>query len=377
MDMSLAILGPVSAQIAFVLELTLVPILLPSIQSEFDLSLMETAWVFNAYSVAMAIGIAICALRGDRFSPSRVFGLGVGLFVVGSLWIGIATTDVALIIGRALQGFGAGIFSPLIPVLLTRAASDRPGRALILWGSTAGYIAAFAPLVYGGLFGGADWNLAFLSIAFAAALSLLLLSFSRDVGNSPPPLANATLYRALFESRELWVAYAYVFTTYGAITYFLFRIPLSLTETGTDTLGIGIVLSVLWMSFSLLSALLRNWVDDHRLKIIMIAAPILVALGAFLVLSSNILVVVFSACLVGCGLACSNAPSTQMVLRFAPQGLTTLATSVDITVARLSGIVTVTVLAGLSLPVAFGAIMVLSALAVVCAYYVTNKAAKL
>ena len=185
------------------------------------------------------------------------------------------------------------------------------------------------------------------------------------------------LYRALFESRELWVAYAYVFTTYGAITYFLFRIPLSLTETGTDTLGIGIVLSVLWMSFSLLSALLRNWVDDHRLKIIMIAAPILVALGAFLVLSSNILVVVFSAYLVGCGLACSNAPSTQMVLRFAPQGLTTLATSVDITVARLSGIVTVTVLAGLSLPVAFGAIMVLSALAVVCAYYVTNKAAKL
>jgi MFS family permease len=358
------------------MELTLVPVLLPSIRADFGLSLLETAWVLNAYSIAMAVGVVACAAGGDRFKSSKVFSLGVVLFLVGSILIYLATSNSALILGRICQGFGAGLFSPLIPVLLTQAAPDRPGRTLILWGSTAGYIAAFAPLAYGTMLNDANWNLAFLFIAFVAGLSLLLVGTSRTPDNPSSFAEKAANYGQIFRERELWLAFFYVFATYGAITFFLFRVPLFLIEIGTDTAKIGTALSVLWLSFAVCSALLRNMVDNHHLRLIMVTAPILIAVGLLLAFSANMSFLILSACLVGCGLACSNAPSTQMILRLAPKGLTALATSIDISAARLGGIVTVTALAETSLRVSAGSIIVSSLFAAACAYMVATKGTK-
>ncbi|WP_415400777.1 MFS transporter [Tateyamaria sp. SN3-11] len=371
-----AILGPVSAQIAFVIELTLVPVLLPSIQADLELSLLEIALIFNAYSIAMAVGIVACATGGDRFKSLKIFGLGVALFLAGSVFIYAATDNSALIMGRVCQGLGAGMFSPLIPVLLTQAAPNRPGRTLILWGSTAGYIAAFAPLAYGTVLTEANWNLAFLFIALVAGLSLVLVAMPQATGMVTSSENAATNYSAIFRSKELWLTFAYVFATYGAITYFLFRVPLWLTEIGKNTASIGVVLSVLWLSFSILSALLRNMVDNHHLRLIMVSAPILIALGLIFALSTNILLLILSACLVGCGLACSNAPSTQMVLRFAPKGLSALATCIDISAARLGGIVMVTALAEIGLSTSVGVISVSSLLAAACAHIVADPNVK-
>lgn len=371
-----AILGPVLAQIAFVMELTLVPVLLPSIQTDFGLSLLATALVFNAYSIAMAVGIVACATGGDRFNPSKVFSLGVVLFLAGSVFIYTATDNSALIIGRVCQGLGAGLFSPLIPVLLTQAAPDKPGRTLILWGSTAGYIAALAPLAYGTILTEASWNMAFLFIAFVAGLSLLLGTISKWTGTAAPLAKTATSYSAIFGSKKLWLTFAYIFTTYGAITFFLFRVPLLLAESGRDIAGVSLVMSMLWLSFSILSALLRNLVDNHRLRLIMVSAPILITVGLLLAFSTNFFLLMFSACLVGCGLACSNSPSTQMVLRFAPPGLSALATSIDISAARLGSIVTVTALADVDLHVSAGAVFVSSLLATGCAHIVARSNTK-
>lgn len=369
----LATLGPVAAQIAFVLELTLVPVLLPSMRAEFGLSLQELAWVFNAYSIAMAVGIAACAAWGDRFAPIRVFGLGVAAFLAGSVLIYLSDSNATLLVGRVCQGLGAGVFSPLIPVLLTRVAADKPGRTLILWGSIAGYIAASAPLAYGTVLTEANWNIAFLFIASVAGLSMLLLSVSNTSSDASPSQRLATSYASILKARALWITLAYVFITYGAISYFLFRVPLLLAETGMNTANIGFVLSVLWLSFSALSAMLRNMVDNHRLQLIMVAAPVLIALGLLLALTVKVPLMVVSACLVGCGLACSNAPSTQLVLRFAPKGLAAFATSMDISVARIGGILTVTAFAEMGLSVAAGAIVVSCVIASACAFLVANQ----
>ena len=37
---------------------------------------------------------------------------------------------------------------------------------LIIWGSIAGYVAAFAPLLYGNILAGYNWKLAFVLCAF-------------------------------------------------------------------------------------------------------------------------------------------------------------------------------------------------------------------
>ncbi|WP_299656321.1 MFS transporter [uncultured Tateyamaria sp.] len=368
------ILGPVAAHIAFVIELTLVPLLLPAMRSQFELSLSELAWVFNAYSVAVALGVLVGGLFGDTFKTTKVFGYGVFAFLGGSVLLAASTNAEMLIIGRILQGFGAGVFSPLIPVLLTRSAPDKPGRVLILWGSLAGYVAAFAPLIYSGVLGSEGWNLAFGFIAAIAGLSLLVLNWSPATGKPEVMQREKPKYLAIFQARDLWLTLAYVFFTYGAITYFLFRLPLWLSETGAETTSIGFVLSTFWLTFSGLSALLRNKVDQHHVQTIMLAAPLLIAAGLLTSYNANTVLLVGSAILVGAGLACSNAPSTQLILRHAPKGLSAVSTSLDITLARFGGIAAVAVLAETGVSVAGPVICASCLVAAFCTIAIRKQA---
>lgn len=352
-----AVIGPITANIAFVIELTLVPLLLPAIQMELGLSISELAWVFNAYGIAVAIGVLLGGWCGDAFSSRKVFGYGVAFFALGSLIVAAAQSFEVLMVGRAVQGFGGGIFSPLVPLLLTRASPRKPGRVLIIWGSIAGYVAAFAPLLYGSVLGQYGWHLAFVLTAIIAGIALFVLSGSRATGDFDRPTTRINDFSALFRTRDLWLTYAYVFCTYGAITYYLFRLPVWLSSHEFNAVSIGFALSVLWLTFSALSALLRNMVDKPHIRAIMLAAPLLITAGFALFYFNQILpLLILSAVLVGAGLACSNAPSTQMILRFAPAGMSAVSASLDITFARLGGIATVAILAEMNF--AFGAVAI-------------------
>jgi len=370
----MAIFGPIAANVAFVMELTLVPLLLPAIQRQFGLSMGDLGWVFNSYGFAVAIGVLFGGWLGDAFYTRKVFGGGVALFAAGSLLVAVAESFDALIIGRILQGFGAGIFSPLVPLLLTRASPRKPGRMLIIWGSIAGYVAAFAPLLYGNILAGYNWKLAFVLNASVAIIALVILSGSTLAALRKRPIHAKRNYRELLRARDLWIIFVYVFCTYGSITYYLFRLPVWLSNNQVNEASIGLVLSVLWLAFSILSALLRNLVDRAHIKTIMIAAPILIIFALPpLFYNENLALVVLSSILVGCGLACSNSPSTQLILRFAPKGMSGVSTSLDITFARAGGIVTVSVLANTQPTHAAAVVCIFCLLAVFCMLTVNKR----
>ncbi len=363
-----AIVGPIAANIAFVMELTLVPLLLPAIQSQFGLSIGELAWVFNSYGIAVALGVLLGGWCGDAFNTRKVFGCGVALFAAGSLLVAAADSFGALVAGRTLQGLGGGIFSPLVPLLLTRASPLRPGRALIFWGSIAGYVAALAPLFYGGFLSEYGWSNAFIFIAVVAAIALLILSGTQGTDDPVPHPRAIRRYVDLFRTPHLWLTFLYVFSSYGAITYYLFRLPVLLSDSDVEVAGVGFALSIVWLTFSGLSTLLRNMVDRHHLRTIMVAAPVLIAAGFLqLYFSANLPLVILSAVFVGSGLACSNAPSTQLVLRLAPKGMSALSTSLDITFARLGGITTVAILAETGFTYAAPTIVLSCVIAAFCA----------
>lgn len=356
------------------MELTLVPLLLPAIQQQFGLSIGELAWVFNSYGIAVAIGVLLGGWLGDTFGTRTVFGIGVLLFASGSILVAAAGSYEMLIVGRILQGYGGGIFSPLIPVLLTTVAPERPGRILIVWGSIAGYVAAFAPLVYSTVLTAYNWNLAFVIFAIVSLAALVIERRSRiGTGKAARPRPDPG-YARLLRSRELWLMFVYVFCTYGSITYYLFRLPVWLADGDFEVVSIGLILSILWLSFSVTSTFLRNSVDAPKIRLILLGAPILIAAG-FLVAyqCQGIACLIVASLLLGSGLACSNAPSTQMVLEFAPDGMSALSASLDISFARLGGVVTVAVLADAVFGYTVIAIMSLSLVAVACAWVVGQR----
>lgn len=360
------------------MELTLVPLLLPAIQRQFGLSISELAWVFNAYGVAVAFGVLLGGLLGDIFSAKRVFGLGVFFFASGSSLVAVANGFESIIGGRILQGFGGGVFSPLVPILLTRASPERPGRVLIIWGSVAGYVAALAPLLYGSVLAAYGWNLAFILFAVVSVVALIVVHSSHIGADPSAHLTARPIYSELLRSRDLWVMFIYVFCTYGPITFYLFRLPLWLAESNFELVSIGFVLSLVWLSFSVLSTLLRNWVDAPHVRVILLAAPVLIALSfPFAYFCDDSTCVVLSAILVGSGLACSNAPSTQLVLKFAPRGTSAVSASFDITFARLGGVVTVAFLAQSNFGFSAGIVALMSVAAFACALIATGRAAEL
>jgi MFS family permease len=355
------------------MELTLVPLLLPAIQQHFGLSIGQLAWVFNSYGIAVAVGVLLGGWLGDVVGSRVVFSIGVLVFSSGSALVAMAESYDLLIAGRVIQGFGGGIFSPLIPILLTAAARERPGRILIIWGSIVGYAAAFAPVVYSNVFAADNWRVAFAIFAFVSLVALVVVLRPYVRTEDATPSSARPNYGSLLRSPGLWLMFVYVFCTYGAITYYVFRLPVLLVDSGYTAASVGLVLSILWLSFSIVSTLLRNLVDAPSVRIILLGAPVLIALGyALAYYCSNILCLALASFLVGCGLACSNAPSTQLVLKLAPKGMTAISASLDITFARLGGVAMVALLADSVFGHSVIAIATLSMVALACGWLVVQ-----
>ena len=368
------IIGSIAVSIAFVMELTLVPLLLPAIQSQFDLSISELAWVFNSYGIAVAVGVLLGGWLGDVFNTKRVFGVGVLFFASGSTLVAFAEHFEVILIGRFLQGFGGGVFSPLVPLLLTRVTPNRPGKMLVVWGSVAGYVAAIAPLFYGSVLAGYGWNLAFIIFAVVSIAAMAIVHKSQT-GDEPTSFTKSgPNFFKLFRSSDLWLMFGYVFCTYGTITYYLFRLPLWLSDNQFQMMSIGLTLSILWLSFSIVSTFLRNHVDKPHVRKILLAAPVFIA-SAFLLayFYDENTYLAFPSILVGIGLACSNAPSTQLILKFAPKGMSAASASMDISFARLGGVATVTLLAQAMFGYAVLALLLLCLIAFTCALAMAKR----
>lgn len=369
-----AIVGAIAASIAFVMELTLVPLFLPVVQAEFGLSVKELAWFFNAYGISVVAGVLVGGWLGDKFGTRKIFGYGVILFALGSALAASAENYQLIKVARAMQGLGGGIFSPLVPIILTRASPDRPGRILILWGSVTGYAAALAPLLYSGVMAGVGWRFAFIIFAFLSIFALVVVKKF--------PLPQDTTKKAdiqqdqakLIRSRDLWLMLGYVFCTYGAISFYLFRIPVRLAENDIQVISLGLILSIVWISFSIASTLLRNAVDEPHVRSMLFLAPVLIAAGfGFAFYTESLALMAGSAALVGLGLACSNAPSTLLILKFAPDGSTALSASLDIIFARVGGVATIFILAQSGFGFALLGVSVLSFIAVALAFQATHS----
>lgn len=369
------IFGAVVAIVAFVMEVTLVPLLLPTMQAELNLTVAEVSWLFNSYGFAVACGVLLGGWLGDAKDTRIVFCGGILFFATGSVLVASLGTYELILLGRTLQGLGGGIFTPAIPILLTRASPRRPGKTLIIAGSVAGYVSAFAPFLYGLALDEQSWRFAFLVFGLVSVIGLFFVLCSDARFGRPYATAGLPNYLTLLKVGELRWLFIYVFCTYGAITYFIFKLPLWLSETNTEVATIGMSLSFLWLSFSMMSTVLRNLVDKSYVRSILLAAPFLIASALPLAYYCEELWCLLTASvLMGFGLACSNAPSTQMILYFAPPELRTASASLDITCARLGGVFLVGLFAETTVGfsaltlTAFSLVAFLSALAVVARY---------
>jgi EmrB/QacA subfamily drug resistance transporter len=107
-----------SAQLMVVLDMTVVNISLPHIQSGLHFSLTSLSWVLNGYTLAFGGLLLLGGRAGDILGRRRTFMAGIALFTLASLAGGLATNAGVLLAARALQGVGGALASPAVLALI-------------------------------------------------------------------------------------------------------------------------------------------------------------------------------------------------------------------------------------------------------------------
>jgi MFS family permease len=134
-------------------------------------------WAFSAFMLASLVSTVAAGEQADRRGPALPFLAGIGLFGCGLLVAGLAPSMLVFIVGRALQGGGAGAITAMAYVGISRGYPDAlRARMLALLSSAWVVPALIGPAAAGVLAERASWRLVFLGLlpllAVAAALTL-------------------------------------------------------------------------------------------------------------------------------------------------------------------------------------------------------------
>ncbi len=97
-----------------VLDVTVVNVALPSIQSDLGFSQSSLAWVVNAYLIAFGGLLLLAGRFGDILGRKNIFMAGLALFTVASFICGAAQSQEMLVIARFVQGIGGAMTSAVI-----------------------------------------------------------------------------------------------------------------------------------------------------------------------------------------------------------------------------------------------------------------------
>lgn len=149
------------------IDVTIVNVALPSLQTSLGATPEQIEWVIAAYVLAFALGLLPFGRLGDIVGRTRMFLIGVTLFTIASAFCGLAPSIEWLIAARVLQGFAGAVMTPQVLAIATVTfPPEERGFAFSLFGLSAGLAAVCGPLVGGILIGadlwGLDWRPIFL-----------------------------------------------------------------------------------------------------------------------------------------------------------------------------------------------------------------------
>ncbi|MEV5717266.1 MFS transporter [Amycolatopsis mediterranei] len=166
------------------LDVSIVNVALPSMQSGLHASSGGIRWVVSGYALAFGLVLVTGGRLGDAFGRRNMFLGALAAFVLTSALAGAAPNETTLVLARLAQGVAAGMLTPQNTGLiqdLFRGAER--GRAFGMFGAVVGISTAVGPILGGfiiAVFGAQDgWRWVFYVnvpigvLAFVLALRLL------------------------------------------------------------------------------------------------------------------------------------------------------------------------------------------------------------
>jgi EmrB/QacA subfamily drug resistance transporter len=168
------------------LDVSIVNVALPSIETELGFPADAVQWIITAYAIAFGGLLILGGRAADLFGRRRMFVAGLLIFSAASLAGGLARDPVLLVASRLVQGAGAALVAPAALSLLTTGFAEGPprNRALGMYGATASVGFVAGQVLGGVLVQFTSWRAVFLVNVpvgvLAVALAPWLLAESRQ-----------------------------------------------------------------------------------------------------------------------------------------------------------------------------------------------------
>jgi EmrB/QacA subfamily drug resistance transporter len=157
------------------LDVSMVGMALPSIDSELALTTSQLQWVVSGYILGYGGFLLLGGRAADLLGRRRVLLIALAVFTVASALGGLASDGTLLLVARFLKGAAAAFTAPAGLSIITTRFAEGPerNRALSIYTATAASGFSLG-LVAGGLLTELGWRWTFL-VPVPLALVLLVL----------------------------------------------------------------------------------------------------------------------------------------------------------------------------------------------------------
>jgi MFS family permease len=177
-------------------------------------------WVFSSFMLASLIGIVVAGRDADRHGPARAYVAGLILFAAGLVVAGLAPSMGVLVVGRVLQGLGAGAVPAVAYVVIGRSLPEALHPRMMAMLDTAWVVPGIAgPGVAAAVAHVFSWRWVFLGllplVAITGPMALpALIRLGRPDGEPAMEhklldglriAAGATLVLGALSSRQVWL----------------------------------------------------------------------------------------------------------------------------------------------------------------------------
>jgi len=146
------------------LEAMSVATVMPVVEQDLgDLALY--GWTFSAFFLGGLVGVVVASSAADRMAPWIPVACALVVFVAGLTVAGLAPSMLVLVMGRALQGLGAGALPAVAFVCVGRAVPPAERPRVLAWMSSAWMIPSVAgPLLAAWVAETIGWRWVFLGL---------------------------------------------------------------------------------------------------------------------------------------------------------------------------------------------------------------------
>jgi EmrB/QacA subfamily drug resistance transporter len=175
-----------AATFMLLLDVTIVIVALPEIQSGLHATFADVQWVIDAYALTLAALLLTAGSLADRYGRRLLFTIGLAIFTLGSLLCGLAQSPLMLILSRSAQGVGGAIlFATSLALLAQNFHGKERGVAFGAWGAITGVATGLGPILGGAITSGISWRGIFLVNIPIGVAALAVTRWKVDESRAP------------------------------------------------------------------------------------------------------------------------------------------------------------------------------------------------